>query len=98
MPGLPSASTAQHLPSPWRADLPQLATIVCCLVGHSLDEVERELIFQTLCYYHGSRTRAARILGISIRCMRDKIHELEDLGIAVPSPGQREDTPGPRAP
>jgi len=88
MPGLPSASTAQHLPPPWRADLPQLTTVVRGLVGYTVEEVERELIFHTLCYYHGSRTRSARVLGISIRCMRNKIHELEDLGIAVPAPGE----------
>ena len=58
------------------------------LVGHTVDEVERELILHTLIRYDGSRTRSAGILGISIRCMRNKIHEYEDLGIAVRAPGE----------
>lgn len=56
------------------------------LVGHTIDEVERELILHTLIHCCGSRTRSANILGISIRCMRNKIHEYEDLGIAVRAP------------
>jgi DNA-binding NtrC family response regulator len=62
--------------------------IVPYLVGHTVDEVERELIIHTLIHHCGSRTRSAHILGISIRCIRDKIHEYEDLGIAVPVPGE----------
>jgi hypothetical protein len=58
------------------------------LVGHTIDEVERELILHTLIHCCGSRTRSANILGISIRCMRNKIHEYEDLGIAVRAPGE----------
>ena len=58
------------------------------LVGHTIDEVERELILHTLIHCCGSRTRSADILGISIRCMRNKIHEYEDLGIAVRAPGE----------
>jgi DNA-binding NtrC family response regulator len=58
------------------------------LVGHTVEEVERELILHTLIRYCGSRTRSANILGVSIRCMRNKIREYEDLGIAVPAPGE----------
>jgi two-component system response regulator FlrC len=62
--------------------------VVPYLVGHTVKEVERELILHTLICYCGSRTRSASILGISIRCMRNKIHEYEDLGIDVPAPGE----------
>jgi DNA-binding NtrC family response regulator len=58
------------------------------LVGHTIDEVERGLILHTLIHCCGSRTRSANILGISIRCMRNKIREYEALGIAVPTPGE----------
>jgi DNA-binding NtrC family response regulator len=58
------------------------------LVGHTIDEVERELILHTLMRYYGSRTRSARILGISIRCMRNKVREYEDLGVGVCAPGE----------
>ena len=59
------------------------------LVGHTIAEVERGLILHTLIRYYGSRTRSANILGISIRCMRNKIHEYEELGIGIPAPGER---------
>ena len=57
------------------------------LVGHTVGEIECELILHTLAYHNGSRTRAAGILGISIRTLRNKIHEYESLGIAVSTPG-----------
>jgi len=57
------------------------------LVGCSIFEVERELILETLGCYGGSRTKSAKILGISIRTIRNKIHECEKLGIAVPVVG-----------
>ena len=56
------------------------------LVGRTIDEVERELILHTLIRCCGSRTRSANILGISIRCMRNKIHAYEDIGISVARP------------
>ena len=59
------------------------------LVVHTIEEVERELILHTLIRYYGGRSRSASILGISIRCMRNKIREYEDLGIAIPAPGER---------
>jgi DNA-binding NtrC family response regulator len=77
MPGSAFASTVDHLPS----------AIVSRLVGHTVEEVERELILQTLAYHGGSRTHAASGLGISIRTLRNKINEYEALGIAVPVPG-----------
>jgi DNA-binding NtrC family response regulator len=92
MPGLPSASTAQHLPPTWRADLPQLTTVVRCLVGHTLEEVERELILCSLSHYSESQTCTAKVLGISIRTLRNKISHYAALGMDVPAPGQCEDT------
>ena len=59
--------------------------IVPHLVGHTVKEVERELIIHTLARHHGSRTISCRVLGISIRCIRNKIREYEELGIAVPA-------------
>lgn len=66
-----------------------LDEIMSHLVGHTIEMVERELIVHTLIHYCGSRTRSATILGISIRCLRNKIREYEDLGIDVPAPGER---------
>jgi len=56
------------------------------LVGRTVAEVERELILETLRYCHGNRTHAANILGISIRTLRNKLHEYADDGISIPPP------------
>jgi DNA-binding NtrC family response regulator len=56
------------------------------LVGYTVAEVERELIVRTLNHLEGNRTRAAVVLGISVRCLRDKIHEFKAQGILVPEP------------
>jgi DNA-binding NtrC family response regulator len=93
MPGSQSAGTTQHSPPPRRAESQQLTNIVRCLVGHTVEEVERELILCSLSHYRGSRTCAARILGISIRTMRIKINQYAALGMEVPAPGQREGAP-----
>ncbi|WP_223568904.1 helix-turn-helix domain-containing protein [Agrobacterium tumefaciens] len=43
------------------------------LVGRTLADVERRLIFQTLRHCHGNRTRTAALLGISLRTIRNKL-------------------------
>jgi len=63
--------------------------IVPYLVGHTVKEIECELILHTLIHHCGNRTHSARVLGISIRSMRNKLHEYEELGIAVPAHEQR---------
>ena len=80
----------EHLPSrtPVESHEFTLREVAPHLVGHTVEEVERELILHTLVRYHGSRTRSAGILGLSIRCIRNKIREYEDLGIAVRAPGE----------
>jgi DNA-binding NtrC family response regulator len=87
---LPITRTPNHLASRNPVNSRGLITdeVIPRLVGHTIDEVERELILHTLICYCGSRTRSASILGISIRCMRNKIHEYEELGIDVPAPGE----------
>jgi DNA-binding NtrC family response regulator len=59
------------------------------LVGHTIADVERHLILDTLAYCLGNRTHAARILGISIRTLRNKLNEYMAAGIPVPEPGQK---------
>jgi len=48
-------------------------TVSAALVGCTVAEVERDLILQTLRHCGGNRTRAADILGISVRTLRNKI-------------------------
>ncbi|MBS1165596.1 MAG: glnG [Proteobacteria bacterium] len=57
------------------------------LVGRTVAEVERDLILDTLDHCLGNRTHAAKILGISIRTLRNKLNEYEAEGIDVPDPG-----------
>lgn len=49
--------------------------------GMSLSEVERRLILQTLELTSQNRTRAAQILGISIRTLRNKLNEYREAGV-----------------
>ena len=57
------------------------------LVGHALATIERELILQTLLHLHGNRTRAADVLKISVRSLRDRIRAYKHHGDNVPEPG-----------
>ena len=62
---------------------------VAALVGRRMEEVERDLIIETLSHCLGNRTRAAEMLGISIRTLRNKLHEYRAAGASVPPvPGQ----------
>jgi DNA-binding NtrC family response regulator len=62
------------------------------LVGKRVEEVERDLIIGTLSHCLGNRTRAAEILGISIRALRNKLHDYRAMGLAVPAaPGYAAD-------
>jgi DNA-binding NtrC family response regulator len=68
---------------------PAPAHPIAALVGRRMEEVERELILETLGRCLGNRTRAAEILGISIRTLRNKLAEYRGQGVAVPlAPGQ----------
>jgi DNA-binding NtrC family response regulator len=71
------------------AQAPAATVRVTGLVGRKVEEVEQELILETLTHCLGNRTRAAEILGISIRTLRNKLQEYRAAGIAVPpAPGQ----------
>ena len=56
------------------------------LVGRKMDDVERELILETLGHTLGNRTHAATILGISIRALRNKLRDYAQSGVPVPAP------------
>jgi two-component system response regulator FlrC len=57
------------------------------LVGRTLAEVERDLILETLKHCLGNRTHAAKILGISIRTLRNKLIEYAADGAPIPPAG-----------
>jgi DNA-binding NtrC family response regulator len=58
------------------------------LVGRTVADVERDLILDTLDHCLGNRTHAAKILGISIRTLRNKLSEYVASGVPVAEPGQ----------
>jgi DNA-binding NtrC family response regulator len=69
----------------WLAD--EAADEHALRAGRTLADVERDLILVTLRHCHGNRTRAAGILGISIRTLRNKLNEYASRGTPVPPPG-----------
>jgi DNA-binding NtrC family response regulator len=59
---------------------------IYALVGRSVADVERDLILETLKHCLGNRTRAANLLGISIRTVRNKLNKYGSDGVYVPAP------------
>ncbi len=55
------------------------------LIGRTIADVERDMILNTLGHCLGNRTHAANILGISIRTLRNKLHQYKDEGIDIPA-------------
>jgi DNA-binding NtrC family response regulator len=58
------------------------------LVGHSVEEIERELVLHTLRHFEGNRMHSAQVLGVSVRGLRNKISEYAAMGIVVPESKQ----------
>jgi DNA-binding NtrC family response regulator len=56
------------------------------LVGRTIEAVEKDLIIETLCQCMGNRSQAANVLGISIRTLRNKLHDYERSGTRIPRP------------
>jgi DNA-binding NtrC family response regulator len=79
-----SYESALHLPEMPASSLTP-NEIVPLLIGATVGEVERELVLQTLARCDGNRTRAARVLGVSVRTLRNKIRLYSADGIDVPA-------------
>ncbi len=85
-PASPAANQAAVTDSP--APAPQAASMASAaaeddgrrndMVGRTVAEVEKELILDTLDHCLGNRTHAAKILGISIRTLRNKIKQYSE--------------------
>lgn len=59
----------------------QMEMQVLPAVGTTLSDMERKLILQTLQLTQQNKTRAAQILGISIRTLRNKLNEYREAGV-----------------
>lgn len=57
------------------------------LIGKTIADVERDMIINTLDHCLGNRTHAAKILGISIRTLRNKLNQYKDDGAQIPKAG-----------
>ncbi len=57
------------------------------LVGRTISDVERDMIVNTLDHCLGNRTHAAKILGISIRTLRNKLNLYKDDGEEISEAG-----------
>jgi hypothetical protein len=81
-------SAPEQAPSRLPQDLPQstVSEIASWLVGHTLDEVERELIHHTLENCGGDRVLAATVLGLSRPALRRKLTAYAVRGQALPEP------------
>ena len=73
--------TRQHLPSDFgHAPASPIGSALGGLrfpVGTTVDAVERELILQTLAATSQNKTRAAELLGISLKTLHNKLKEYE---------------------
>jgi DNA-binding NtrC family response regulator len=78
----PSRSGATRPPFPCQNEAD--GTESAPLIGRTVADVERELILETLKHCGGNRTHAANILGISIRTLRNRLHEYASGGTAIP--------------
>ncbi len=54
------------------------------LIGRTIAEVERDMIINTLNHCLGNRTHASKILGISIRTLRNKLNQYKAQGKTIP--------------
>ncbi|GBD40852.1 Transcriptional regulatory protein ZraR [bacterium HR39] len=54
------------------------------LACRPLADIEREVILETLRRTDGNRTRAAELLGISIRTLRNRLRQYAQEGVAIP--------------
>ena len=61
------------------------------LVGSLLRDVERDLVLETLAHTDGNRTASARLLGVSVRTMRNKIAEYSAERVYMPRHGKQDD-------
>ena len=74
-------------PNALRGAGPNLAPneLIRLLIGSTVEEVERALVVHTLARCDGNRTQAARVLGLSVRTLRNKIRVYIAEGIEVPA-------------
>ncbi len=86
-----AAFAAGNNPAPVQAPAPDSSPVIVQnpggvenLIGKTIADVERGMIIDTIGHCLGNRTHAAKILGISIRTLRNKLNQYKDEGVDVP--------------
>jgi two-component system response regulator HydG len=74
----PEVIDAQHLPQEIR-DFRERPEVIPIKIGTPLEEVEREMLIQTLRATKGNKRKAAQLLGINVRTIHRKMEEIEEL-------------------
>ncbi len=74
----PGVIDIQHLPQEIR-DMKEKPEVIPIKIGTSLEEVEKEMLIQTLKATNGNKRKAARLLGINVRTIHRKIEEIQEL-------------------
>jgi DNA-binding NtrC family response regulator len=73
----PEVIDIQHLPQEIK-DSQEKPEVIPIKIGTPLEEVEREMLIQTLKATKGNKRRAAQLLGINVRTIHRKMEELEE--------------------
>jgi DNA-binding NtrC family response regulator len=74
----PGVIDIQHLPQEMR-DVRERPEVIPIKIGTPLEEVEKEMLIQTLKATKGNKRKAARLLGINVRTIHRKIEEIQEL-------------------
>jgi two-component system response regulator HydG len=74
----PDVIDVQHLPQEMR-DFKQRPEAIFIKIGTPLEEVEREILIQTLRATKGNKRKAAQLLGINVRTIHRKMEGMEEL-------------------
>jgi DNA-binding NtrC family response regulator len=69
-------------PAPLRSEPPAHANAIVIPLGTTIQEAEKALILRTLEHVGGNKQKAARVLGISRRCLYNR---LEEYGVMKPA-------------
>jgi DNA-binding NtrC family response regulator len=71
----PEVIDLQHIPQEFR-DFKEKPEVVPIKIGTPLEEVEKEMLIQTLRATKGNKRKAAKLLGINVRTIHRKIEEI----------------------
>ena len=73
----PEVIDIQHLPQEMR-EFKKRPEVIPFKIGTPLEEVEKEMLIQTLRATKGNKRKAAQLLGINVRTIHRKIEEIDE--------------------